>query len=139
LPTLGSPTIPHLMPIKSLGPRVAAAAPMRRGRSCLHGLSCMQPVRRPLRAFLDEDRQQLDGFADRLEDQLLVLRRCAVEDVTDDLVAPSGSRMADADPKPPELRADVLHDVSDAVVAGMAAVELQLRAARRQIDLVIRD
>src|SRR5690606_26184582 len=130
LPTLGSPTIPHLMPIESLGPR---CVPLRR---CAAGvqvlrLACMQPVRRPLGAFLDEDRQQLDGLADRLEDLLLVLGGGAVEDMADDLVAPARSRMADADPKAPERGADMLHDVPDAVVPCMPAVELQLGAAGR--------
>src|SRR5690606_39233078 len=136
LPTLGKPTMPHLIPM--LPWRLKVPALLRRlafGRS----LAAVQPVRRPLRAFLDEDREDLDGVRDRGNDQLFLFGRSALEHVVHDLVAAPRSRMADADAQPPEILADVLGDVADAVVAGMAAIELQLRAARRQIDLVVYD
>src|SRR5690606_19801385 len=65
----------------------------------------------------------------------------ALEHVIDDraLAARIGAvaRMADAEAQAPEFRSQVLDDAADTVVPGAAAVELQLRAARRQIELVV--
>ncbi len=51
----------------------------------------------------------------------------------------SVARVADAEAQAPELRADVLDHAADAVVTGAAAVELELHASDREIELVVRD
>src|SRR5699024_3229374 len=50
------------------------------------------------------------------------------------------TRMADADAQPMKLAVtDMTHDVAQAILAAMAAVELQPRRARRQVQIVMRD
>src|SRR5690606_41835369 len=93
LPTFGKPTIPHLMPMFPL--EAPEAALLRRG------LASVQPVRRPLGAFLDEDGNELDRVGDRADDLLCRVRRGAAAHVVHDRVAAAPARLSHAAPQPP--------------------------------------
>ncbi len=133
LPTFGSPTMPHLMPMSySLSLPSAGAGFLRCSRfftrsapsSRIAGTSfTASPIVARICCFF--------------------LGRRALEHVIDHVAAPSRlrpvARVADAEAQAPKLRADVLDHAADAVVPGAAAVELELHAARREVELVVRD
>ena len=85
----------------------------------------------------DRQRQHVDGVVDRAQHRRLVVLARPAQHPGGDPVLVAG--MADADAQPVELAvAQVLHGVAQAVLAAVAAVELEPRRARRQVELVVR-
>jgi hypothetical protein len=119
LPTFGRPTMPHLMPIalRSLGVCRRFIA------------SFMSP------ATASGSTPMASSMARSIEASSSLPGRPSTQGVTRSL----WPGMADADAQAVELAvAEHLHDVAQAVLAAVAAVELHARGAGRQVQLVVR-
>src|SRR5690606_39121016 len=142
LPTFGRPTMPHLMPmcIRDLEfgirdsekqvpfqiPNPQSLIPAR-----------MQPLHRLVEVAGNRQRQHVEGVVDRPCDLDVVTGRSTAEHPRRDAVLVA--RMADADPQPVEPAvAEQAHGVAQAVLAAVAAVELQPCNAGRQVEFVVR-
>ena len=104
-----------------------------------HGLvglrfTSVQTILGALGAVLEQDGQKVGRFFAAFRAAPLPRRGRALQHVVDHFLRPPVvllvARMADAEAQAPERGADVLDDAADAVVAGAAAVESELRAAR---------
>ena len=119
LPTLGRPTMPHLMPI--------SATPHVRAVDCL--ACCAVDASPSSRAIAQEHGQRVEtGASIAVDHGLLLLRRrraAARSRSPRRLVA----GMADAEPQAPEVGAAVRDHVAQPVVAAVAAAELEARDA----------
>src|SRR3546814_6823326 len=141
LPTLGRPTMPHLMPMDfpglgsgDWGLAHHVASPQSLAPS---SLLRVQPLHRLAEVIGHRQRQHVDGIVDRPCDLDVVTGRGTAEYPRGDAVLVA--RMADADPQPVELAvAEKAAGVATAVLAAVAAVELQPRHAGWQVEFVVR-
>src|SRR5690606_17525133 len=122
LPTFGRPTMPHLMP-------------MGRNSSGFRGVEALH---RLVEVAGDRQRQHRQGVVHGPQDGRLVVPARPAQHPGGDPVLVAG--MADADPQAVELAvAQQPDDVAQAVLAAVAAIELQPGHARRQVQLVVGD
>src|SRR5690606_36638918 len=140
LPTFGRPTMPHWMPMFRgfrdwwfVTGDPGAGSPVTNHES---GLAGVQALHRLVEVTLDGEREDVERVVDRPADQDVVLGPGTSQDPRGHPVLEPG--LADADAQPVEAAvAKQAHDVAQAVLAAVAAVELQPRHAGRQVELVM--
>src|SRR5690348_1950191 len=114
------------------------SAKQERRQKNLLATSGMQLLHRLVELAVHGQRQRIKRAGDAVEDRVLVLRRRPAQHPRGDLVLVAG--MADAETQAVELAVtQVGHDVAQAVLAAVAAVELHSRGASREVQVVMRD
>src|SRR5690242_9921446 len=147
LPTLGSPTMPHLMPmdlIPGIGNREwgigKAGVGMLLRLPIPHSLfpRRVQLLHRLVELPIHRQRQHVQGARDAVQDGGFVRGGRPAQHPRRDLILVAG--VADAHAQAMELAvAEVAHDVAQAVLPTVAAVELQAHGTGRQVQVVMRD
>src|SRR6188508_149667 len=93
--------------------------------------------------MFEQHGQEVGRFLQLLAQRRFLVAAGPLQHVVDDFAAAAGllvvARMTDAEAQAPERRADVLDDAGDTLVTRAAAIEPELRAAGRQVELVVGD
>ena len=98
----------------------------------------VQPLHRLVEITVQCQRQRIDGRIHCLADRHVVVAPGTTQHPGHHAVLVT--RVTDADPQPVELAMSEQTDgVTQAILAAMAAVELEPRRARRQVQLVMRN
>src|SRR5690606_4127191 len=141
LPTFGRPTMPHWMPMtvrfwnSGFGIRPGRSPQIQNPQSLVP--AGVQPLHRLVEVALDRKRQHVDGVVDGAVDHDVVVVAGPAQYPGHHAVLVTGMADADAQAVEPAV-AEQLHGVAQAVLAAVAAVELEPGHAGRQVQLVVR-